>query len=72
MKWAELDNHYYSAPFRIYRNTQGFDVWIYGKEHGLLQRGFKTAAAAKAFCEAYHKPDPSVAKPEGAQTGDTK
>jgi len=54
MIWAERDNAHYCGHYRIYRDTQGYTLWLYEDErNGVLQRGFKTLAAAKEYAEKH-------------------
>ena len=55
MNWFhDSAGHWYCAPYRIYRTTQGHDCWLYSKEnHGILARGFPTVDKAKEFCEKH-------------------
>ncbi len=56
MNWFKLkgtDDAWSSPPYRIYRNVLGYDLWLYGKTHGVIGRGIGSLALAQQMAEVH-------------------
>ena len=56
MTWFELKEHrgWVASPYAIYRDTQGFSLWLNGKQsHGILGRNYQTLKAAQDAAEQH-------------------
>jgi hypothetical protein len=55
MIWIKIkdQNAWLCAPYRIYQNTQGFDLWTYGKQNGVIGRQIGSLKLAQDMAEVH-------------------
>ncbi len=61
MKWVQLDTQWISNPYRIFRTVRGWDLWVYGKQSGVIGREIQSLKLAQDMAEkhARQRPDNS-------------